>query len=423
MLSLGRAHRRPWKVFGMIQDNETSSIRRPARIAWADTAKGFCIVLVVMLYAAEHVEGVTGSAGWIDAVVAFARPFRMPDFFLVSGVLLTPAIHRDWRTFLDRKVMHFAYFYVLWLTILVAFASPWIAARTGWSGVGEFYLRSFVRPYSMLWFIYLLPFFYVVTKAVQRAPAALVWTCAAALQVAHLETDIKVFDKFAAYYVFFYSGYIAPHVLRVAEAASSRPALALAALGSWSVLNGYLVAAGLAPLPGVSLAWGLVGACALVAASALMAKVRLFMSLAYCGRNSLAVYLAFAIPLAVASKLIFSSGLIRDPGSIVALVTLAAVAGALILERLVRGTVFRFLFERPVRFWLGARNPAPATARRLQGFEHDERWNDGRRHGLDDELDDGSRAVRLGARHRPARGHSGRSRQAAQSRQAHGQSA
>lgn len=46
----------------------------------------------------------------------------MPDFFLVSGVLLTLAIRRDWRTFLDRKVLHFGYFYVLWLTVLVACA-------------------------------------------------------------------------------------------------------------------------------------------------------------------------------------------------------------------------------------------------------------------------------------------------------------
>ena len=37
----------------------------------------------------------------------------MPDFFLISGLFLSRAIDRDWHDYLDRKVWHFAYFYVL----------------------------------------------------------------------------------------------------------------------------------------------------------------------------------------------------------------------------------------------------------------------------------------------------------------------
>lgn len=339
------------------------------RIDWADYAKGICIVLVVMLYAVDHIAASAGHAGWLDAVVEFARPFRMPDFFLVSGVLLTLAIQRDWRTFLDRKVLHFAYFYLLWLAILIAFQSPWLAASAGWPGVGELYLKSFVRPYAVLWFIYLLPLFFVLTKALQRAPRALVWACAAALQLAQLDTDYKILDKFAAYYVFFYSGYLlAPRLLRFGEAVAARPAAALAGLAVWGVLEAGLVLAGYALLPGISLALGLIGAAAVLAASALMARARVFAPLAYCGRHSLVVYLAFYIPLVIASKLLFSSGLTQDPGSIAALATLAAVAGALALHRLVRDTRLRFLFERPARFRLGeasarrAARPLPKAA-------------------------------------------------------------
>lgn len=339
----------------MTEDHTRDLAKCFARIAWADYAKGICIILVVMLYAVDHVHGFAGHGGWLDLVVAFARPFRMPDFFLVSGVLLTLAIHRDWRTFLDRKVLHFAYFYVLWLTILVAFESPWLAAKAGWSGVAALYLRSFVHPYSMLWFIYLLPIFFVLTKAVQRAPVALVWLCAAALQIAHLDTGIKVLDKFASYYVFFYSGYVlAPWVLRFADAVAARPTRALACLALWSALEACLVFTGYALLPGISLALGLIGAAAIVAVSALMSTTRLFAPLAYCGRNSLAVYLAFAIPLAVAAKLLFSTGWIADIGSIALIVTVAAVVGALGLHRLVRDTALRFLFERPAGLRLHA---------------------------------------------------------------------
>ena len=326
-------------------------------IAWADYAKGLCIVLVVMLYANELV-GHGGPSGWLDSIVAFAKPFRMPDFFLISGVLLTLAIGRDWRSFLDRKVVHFAYFYLLWLTILIVFESPWTAARTGWSGVATLYLHSFVRPYAVLWFIYMLPIFFVLTKALRRAPVALVWLFAATLQVAQIDTDMKVVDKFSAYYVFFYTGYaFAPYVLRIAETAGARSTRALAGLAIWAVLELSLVRSGYALLPGISLALGLIGACAVVALTALMAEVRYLRPLAYCGRNSIVVYLAFAIPLAVSSKLLVDSGWISDSGAIAVVATLVSVVSPLFLHRLVQGSALRFLFERPA--WL--RIAAPGT--------------------------------------------------------------
>ena len=65
------------------------------------------------------------------AAVAFARPFRMPDFFLISGLFLARVIDRDWRDYLDKKVIHFAYFYVLWVTIQFGFKAPMFAAEIG----------------------------------------------------------------------------------------------------------------------------------------------------------------------------------------------------------------------------------------------------------------------------------------------------
>lgn len=337
--------------------------RKRSRIAWADHAKGICIILVVMLYAVEHVIAEVRTAGWLEPVVEFARPFRMPDFFFVSGVLLTLAVHRDWRTFLDRKVAHFAYFYALWLTILVAFASPWLAERLGWHGVGALYIKSFYHPYSMLWFIYLLPIFFVLTKALRHASPALVWTMAAALQVAGMETGVKVLDKFAAYYVFFYSGYtLAPHVLRFADAVTAKPWRALALLALWAALDAYLVKTARADLPALSLVLALAGAAAVIASSALMVRAPfIFAPVAYCGRNTLAIYLAFAIPLAVVAKLLFSVGWIEEPGTIAALITVGAVAGALVLRLVASNTAFAFLFERPA--WLalaGGRSARPA---------------------------------------------------------------
>lgn len=334
----------------------------PAHIGWIDCAKGFTIVLVVMLYANEWAHGALDVRGWLDHVVAFAAPFRMPDFFLISGLLLSLSIQRDWRTYLDRKVVHFAYFYLLWLTILVAFEAPWTVARHGWAEVPASYFEALVRPYSMLWFIYLLPVFFVVTKLVRRAPVAVVWSFAAALQIAQVETGFKVLDKFMPYYIFFYSGYVlAPHVFKLARAASAQPALTIAALALWALLNLHAVLSGHAGAPGISLILGLLGAGAIIAVAALLHTSRTALPLAYCGRHSIVIYLGFFIPLVVAGKVIVWSGWIDDPATVAVLMTAAGIGGPLALHRLVRNTRLSFLFERPGRLWLARRAPSGAA--------------------------------------------------------------
>ena len=94
-----------------------------------DYAKGICIVMVVMMHSVLGVEAAAGQTGFMHVLVTFAKPFRMPDFFLISGLFLSVVIDRDWRTYLDRKVVHFAYFYVLWVTIQFGFKAPVLRRR------------------------------------------------------------------------------------------------------------------------------------------------------------------------------------------------------------------------------------------------------------------------------------------------------
>src|SRR5580693_5955980 len=145
------------------------------RIDWVDYAKGICIVMVVMMHSVLGVEAAAGQTGFMHLVVMFAKPFRMPDFFMISGLFLSRVIDRDWRTYLDRKVVHFAYFYVLWVTIQFAIKAPVFAAAHGWPYVIEQYAFAFIEPFGTLWFIYLLPIFFVVTKATRNLPPAAVW--------------------------------------------------------------------------------------------------------------------------------------------------------------------------------------------------------------------------------------------------------
>ena len=330
----------------------------PGRVDWVDYAKGFCIVMVVMMHSTLGVEAEAGREGFMHWLVAFAKPFRMPDFFLISGLFLSRVIDRDWRLYLDRKVIHFAYFYLLWTAIQFAVKAPHFAGQHGWFGVLVLYLESFVEPFGVLWFIYLLPIFAVVAKLTRRAPPAAIWLVAAALETARIATGWTVIDEFAARFVYFYTGYLfAPRIFALAALVQARPAIAALALVAWGLLEGFAVFGGYSELPLVSLALGLIGACAVVSVAALLAKLHLFDPLRYCGENSIVIYLAFFLPMASTRVLLLKSGLIDDIGIVSLIVTAAGVIGALVIWWATRGTRLDFLFVRPDRFWLAPARP------------------------------------------------------------------
>jgi uncharacterized membrane protein YcfT len=313
-----------------------------------------------MMHSTLGVEAAAGRDGWMHHAVEFARPFRMPDFFLISGLFLARVIDRDWRDYLDRKVLHFAYFYVLWVTIQFAFKTPMFAAEMGWRGVGWLYLEAFIEPFGTLWFIYLLPIFFVVVKLTRRVPWPVIWLIGAALEMAHVNTGWTVLDEFARRFVYFYSGYLfAGHVFAFAAAAGSRPVAAVSGLLLWALVNAALVAGGLADLPLLSLGLGFAGAGAVVAIAALLANNDGFQPLRYCGRNSIVIYLAFFLPMAATRIGLLKTGVIADIGTISLLVTLAGVVGALCWYWAARATPFRFLFERPQ--WARLKPARPAA--------------------------------------------------------------
>jgi uncharacterized membrane protein YcfT len=339
--------------------NGTSAGDSP-RIDWVDYAKGICIVMVVMMHSVLGVEAAAGESGFMHALVAFAKPFRMPDFFLISGLFLSVVIGRDWRTYLDRKVVHFAYFYVLWVTIQFGFKAPSFAAESGWAHVGVLYLESFIEPFGTLWFIYLLPVFFVVTKAMRRAPALAIWFAAAALEMLHVATGWTVIDEFCARFVYFYSGYLfADYVFALSDRARARPAFALAGLALWALVNGGLVHPGVSEWPVISLALGLAGACAIVVIGTLLAQARWLDVLRYCGEHSIVIYLAFFLPMAATRTLLLKFGPIHDIGTVSLLVTIAGIVGALTIWWMSRGTRANFLFERPAAFWIAPRKAEP----------------------------------------------------------------
>lgn len=360
-----------------------SAAAERSRVAWVDVAKGICIIMVVMVHATLGVELAVGERGWMHYAVAFARPFRMPDFFLISGLFLGLVIDRPWLRYLDRKVVHFAYFYVLWLTIQFAFKAPGMAMEVGLAPTLGNYLFAFVQPFGTLWFVYLLPIFFVFTRLVKNSPVWLVLAWAAGLEILPVSTGSIVFDEFCARFVYFYAGYaLAANVFRIADWVAANPGRTLALLTLWAPLNALLVftpvpealaaflqpdlghtgaQGGYAELPFVSLVLGSAGLLAVVAVAVLLSDRRWAEWLRWLGAHSIVVYLAFFLPMATARVVLLKTGVIADIGTVSLIVTAVAVAGPVVLYGLVKWSGYgSFLFERPD--WAHADTPAKVRA-------------------------------------------------------------
>ncbi|HEY8609603.1 MAG TPA: acyltransferase family protein [Noviherbaspirillum sp.] len=337
------------------------------RVEWIDHAKGICIFAVVMMYAAHHVQQIANDIGWMQAAVDFSKPFRMPDFFLLSGLFVAHVLGRTWRSYLDTKVLYFAYFYAVWVTIKFVFMqySQLLAGDIG--RLVPDYLMLFVQPPTgPLWFIYILSLLFVVVRLIRTWPAPLVFALGAALQIADFDTGIILLDKFAHYFIFFYSGYfLAPHIFRLAAWAQERKREAALLLLAWFIANAVLVHYDLAMLPVMSLVTGYAGAIAVMLVSALLVDRSWMSWLSYLGRHSIIVYLGFVIPLALSRPIVARSLPSIDTGTATLFVTLVSIAGAVVLHRAVRGTPLRFLFVRPS--WVTTRPRVSSPIRNLHG--------------------------------------------------------
>ena len=323
------------------------------RVGWVDYAKGICIVMVVMMHSTLGVEAAAETVSWMRYFVDFAKPFRMPDFFLISGLFLARVIDRDWRRYLDRKVVHFFYFYALWVTIQFAVKAPGMANELGAIGVVQEYLLSYAQPFGTLWFIYLLPVFFVVTKLTRRVSPAIIFIAAAALESLRIQTDWIVIDEFAARFVYFFAGYwLASNFFSFASRVQSRPRLTIAALVVWVLTNDALVGLGIAGLPGVSLMLGFAGAGAVIAIAAMLARAKVLDLLRHAGEHSIVVYLAFFLPMAATRTVLLKTGIVPDLGTVALIVTAMGGMVPLVLYWFVRGTWFDFLFRRPDLFYL-----------------------------------------------------------------------
>lgn len=362
------------------QKNHTankSNLAGVNRVDWVDYAKGFCIILVVMMHSTLGVQADAGQTGWLGYAVEFSKPFRMPDFFMISGLFLGLAINKPWVRYIDRKVIHFFYFYILWVTIQFAFKAPiWFGQGADIPELLSRYATAFVEPFGTLWFIYILPIFFIATRLLKSVPWWLMILAAALLQILPIHVGYTAVDEFASRYVFFLGGYLfANNIFKMADWIKQNASISILGLSIWAIVNGVFVFAGapefiakninvatLADLPIISLCLGALGGLAVIAVATLLSKLTWMSFLNFLGRNSIVIYLAFFLPMAISRMLLLKYAPFLDIGSISALVTIAGIVGPVILYSIVQYTgLGRFLFERPQWAMLEKTSSSKAT--------------------------------------------------------------
>ncbi|WP_107705918.1 acyltransferase family protein [Nocardioides allogilvus] len=131
------------------------------RLLWMDRLRGAAMIAVVVLHAELSVRAASGhDLPLVHAVNGLLAPYRMPLLVALSGVLLTPALAKPWRSYLRGKVRALLWPYLVWVTLDTAY----VAARAG--GLGWDYVAHLAYdPKTYLWFLAYLFVFYVVSLA------------------------------------------------------------------------------------------------------------------------------------------------------------------------------------------------------------------------------------------------------------------
>ena len=336
-----------------------------SRVAWVDYSKGICIILVVMMHSVTSYATLVNGWTWLHNVVEFAYPFRMPDFFLIAGLFLSRTINGPLTSYVDKKVIHFLYFYIMWLAIQMFFVDMNILVADPLEWVRQFFI-GWVDPYQTMWFVYMLAVFFVVTRIIRKVPVAFVFAGAALLQTlyhAGFETGWSVIDRFMDRYLYFFVGYAcAPVIFDFAAKAGKRAIVTIPLLIVWGVLNWTAVQYDLHESPLTSIVLAFVGAGAVVATGSLLSRTKIGEPIRYAGANSIVVYLSFVIPMKVAHKFFFMTGWISDAGTVMAISTIFAVVTPLVFYYFIKNTPLNFLYVRPQMLRLKPPKPREAKA-------------------------------------------------------------
>ncbi|MEQ9520763.1 MAG: acyltransferase family protein [Parvibaculum sp.] len=323
------------------------------RVEWIDYVKGLTIIMVAQMHITLGTMEMTGATHmWLADFVEFARPFRVPLFFIIAGLFVSRSLKWDFSRYVDAKFIHFAYFYAIWSLIQ-------FAVKFAFAGYGNHAIELTdilllpLEPFSTLWFIHALALFFMVTRLFKDVPPIFLFGGAIIFYAAPIHTGWTTIDEFASRYIFFLAGWHgSKFFFDVAAFARENVTRVIAGSTAAFAMVLFFVEAGIAdkPLFGLLAAFG--GSIATIALLSVAADRGYLGWLAYVGKRSLYVYLAFFLPGAVVRLGLMKTGFIENADAIAAIATIIAVASPLIAALIIERTPLAFLFTRPKAFHL-----------------------------------------------------------------------
>ncbi len=330
---------------------QMSTQKTRSRHDWVDLAKGFCIVAVVTMWVVGEMQGYVskGQAGWMGYFAVFAKPFRMPDFFLISGLFLSRVIDRPWRHYLDTKVVHYLYFFVLWTLIIVPIT--WLLGHDAPTSFVQALGRlawQLYDPFQQLWFVMMLSVYFVATRLLRHVSPWIVMPAATLLMLFPLHTGIYHVDRFGVYFGFFYAGHIfASRFFALADWAREHRLVATLVTIVWAAFNATLIKMNVTDNTLAQTFLGYLGISAVVVISALVVEQRWTEPLKFLGRTSITVYLGFYLPMITIVPALRASPIGQQHSLVGTLALVGCIGGAVLLAQIARRIGLGFLYERP----------------------------------------------------------------------------
>jgi fucose 4-O-acetylase-like acetyltransferase len=329
-------------------NSKISSLSNPPRINYVDSAKGLCVILVVVLHTLS-VEDLFNNLLFM---------LRMPLFFFCSGLFCAGAMALNWPRFLTTKVAPILWLYLVW-SVIVYFSTFAI-----WAVVQEEQvdltrpLTIFWQPAQTLWFLYALAITYALTRAMIRIPVIVVILISViAYSFSMYQADLmnaSFLHKLARFFPFFYLAFVMKDIVPVYVNTCRKywPLWLTAFFGiSYVVFDSLYL--GVGPL---GLTLGLLGIFSVLCLLSEFESSRWVRLLAWIGKRSIFVLVIHRIPLFYASEWIKNSDYYGDI-AIELFVAAGVVCASLFVGEILSRSVNKYFFVAP---WI---DDVPAACR------------------------------------------------------------
>jgi len=257
------------------------------------------MILVVFMHVDgrhyAHIAGDGAIATFWDTATSFARPVRMPLFFLISGLLAADAIKKKWKDILFNRVFSLLYIYILWTVILAAHSIFVRHLMYPGFDISESIISSGMNllwPHAM-WFIYALLLYFFVARYIRSTPLFVSLTGAAVLSAASEwlpEPTAPYLARGLLYYLI--GAYLPSMVGVVMKRANLLNAVTFGLLFISACALVYFVGK---DFFGIWLPAGLIGIIFVLMCSKMLAETRISDALQLIGRTTLPIFLLHTV--------------------------------------------------------------------------------------------------------------------------------